>query len=112
VTVTRNELQRQSGKEGGVGRPEATRLEVLGAAWGPESAPTAGGRNRARARGLGIFHVTRGPDHKERWKPTGGPQWLTGPTRQWRTEREREWVERVYDTGRVGWSGSGPLRRK
>jgi hypothetical protein len=55
VTATRNELPRQSGSEGGVGRPEVTRPEVLGAAWGLESVPIAGGRNRARARGIGYF---------------------------------------------------------
>jgi hypothetical protein len=53
--LARNELPRQSGSEGGVGRPEVTRPEVLGVAWGLESVPAAGGRNRARVWGIGYF---------------------------------------------------------
>jgi hypothetical protein len=53
VTAARNELQRQSDNEGGVGRPEATCLEVLGTVWGLESVPAAGtGHERE---GLGVF---------------------------------------------------------
>jgi hypothetical protein len=39
--------------------------------------------------GLGIFPLVHGPNHIERWRQTGGPQRLTGPTRQWHRERER-----------------------
>jgi hypothetical protein len=73
VMAACNELQRQSGSEGGVGRPKVTRPKVLGVAWGPESAPATGERNKARARLIGDFPLTRGPGHRERWRPTGGP---------------------------------------
>jgi hypothetical protein len=54
MTAVCDELQWQSGSEGGVGRPEATHPEVLGSVWGQESVPVA--------------------SHKERWRLTDGPQ--------------------------------------
>jgi hypothetical protein len=108
----RNELQRQSGSEGGVGQPEATHPEVLGVAWGSESVSVASGWNRAHAQGIGDFFSGARARPQREVEADRGPQQLARPTRLWRTEREREPVERVRDTGRVGWSGFGPLRRK
>jgi hypothetical protein len=88
VTAARNELQRQSDNEGGVGRPEATCLEVLGTAWGPESVPAAGtGHERE---GLGIF----------------------SPDAQAWPQREVEADRWATTTHRGPPGGSDPLRRK
>jgi hypothetical protein len=94
------------------GRGEAARGDPSRGSWcgvGVESAPVAGtGHERG---GLGIFPLTCGPGHRERWRSNGGPQRLAGPTWQWctHTEREREsrWSGFVI---RVGSGGAGPSR--
>jgi hypothetical protein len=75
----------------------------------------AQGRNQRRrpeqgtgARDWGFFSPdVRARPQRERWRPTSGPQWLTGPTKQWHTEGKP--AERVLDTGRVRVNGSGPI---
>jgi hypothetical protein len=89
-----------------------TRPEVLVTAWGPESAPAVGGRNRARARGIGVFSpdAQARPQREveaDRWAAMdrGAHQAMVHRER----ERERKQVEQVCDAVHVG---SDPLRRK
>jgi hypothetical protein len=89
VMAGRNELQRQSGSEGGVGQPEATHPEVLGVAWGSESVSVASGWNRAHAQGIGDFFSGARARPQREVEADRGPQQLARPTRLWRTERER-----------------------
>jgi hypothetical protein len=65
---------------------------------GPESAPTAGGQNRARRGGLG----------KSRERLTHGTVKAPDPPGS-DAQREREPVEWARDAGRVQVNGSGPI---
>jgi hypothetical protein len=87
-----------------------TRPEVLVTVWGPESAPAVGGRNRARARGIGVFS----PDAQARpQREVEADRWAAMDHGAHQAvvhrERERKRVEQVCDVVHVG---SDPLRRK
>jgi hypothetical protein len=89
-----------------VGWAEVTRPEVLAAAWGPESVPMAGGRNRAWAWGIGDFppHARARPQREveaDRWAAMAHGAHLAVVRR----ERESRWSGFMI---RVRLGGAGP----